>query len=310
MALICVLRGIVFNLRNLSRKIFLLIVGQIRGVKLSVRDILLVVGVKIVERKWRKVLDYGGLIWYNTLMDKIERIDIDACYNLDCRIGMEMMKARGLVADCIVTDPPYLISYKSNHRQDKEHRFCSCIEGDDDPQLIIDTVPLMYDCLKENSPIYLFSGSDKIDFFKQEVEKYFSIKNLIVWDKMNWTAGDLEAQYGKQYEFIIYANKGRAPFMTGGGVKRYSDIWRFPRVSSTEAIHQNQKPLDLLYRIIRQHTKEGDLILDPFAGSQSLRIACHKLKRHYVGFERDEEYFKKGNEWFNSVTSQMSIFDL
>ena len=47
MALICVLRGIVFNLRNLSRKIFLLIVGQIRGVKLSVRDILLVVGVKI-----------------------------------------------------------------------------------------------------------------------------------------------------------------------------------------------------------------------------------------------------------------------
>ncbi len=54
MALICVLRGIVFKLRNLSREIFLLIVGQIRGVKLSVRDILLVVGVEIGERKMRK----------------------------------------------------------------------------------------------------------------------------------------------------------------------------------------------------------------------------------------------------------------
>ena len=44
MALICVLRGIRFKLRNLSREIILLIVGKIRVVKLMDRDILLVVG--------------------------------------------------------------------------------------------------------------------------------------------------------------------------------------------------------------------------------------------------------------------------
>ena len=95
-----------------------------------------------------------------------------------------------------------------------------------------------------------------------------------------------------------------------GGAKRYSDIWRFARVESNTAIHQNQKPLDLLYRIIKQHTKEGDLILDPFAGSQSLRIACHKLKRNYVGFELDKDYWEQGTKWFNEVSAQMSIFDL
>lgn len=146
----------------------------------------------------------------------IDKIEPNNCYNLDCEIGMRLMIEQGLKADCIVTDPPYLIDYHTNYRKDKTHRFCQTIENDNNPQLIIDIMPLMYNCLKDNSPVYIFSGSDKIDFFKQQVEKQFTIKNLIVWDKMNWTAGDLEAQYGKQYEFIIYANKGRAPFMGGG----------------------------------------------------------------------------------------------
>lgn len=74
--------------------------------------------------------------------------------------------------------------------------------------------------------------------------------------------------------------------------------------------HPTQKPTQLWYMILNYYTKDGDLILDPFAGSQSLRIACHKLKRNYIGFELDKEYFDKGNEWVRQATSQLSIFDL
>ncbi len=118
----------------------------------------------------------------------------------------------------------------------------------------------------------MFCNSDKVDFFKQQVETRFTIKNIIVWDKGNHTAGDLGAQYGKRYEFIIYANKGRAPFTPD--VPRYDDVWAFPRVTGAEQIHQNQKPIPLLMRIVKQHTKPHDIILDPFMGSCSTAVAA------------------------------------
>lgn len=236
------------------------------------------------------------------------KLEINKIYNMDCLDGMRLMKEQGIKADCVITDPPYLIGYKTKFRKDKSHKFCKAIKNDDNPQLIIDIMPLLYDVMKDDTPLYMFSGSDKVDFFMREVKKYFTLKNIIVWNKMSGTMGDLDAQYGKQYEFIIYANKGRAKF--NDGAKRYSDIWSFPRVVGNEQIHQNQKPIDLLSRMINQQTGEDDLILDPFMGSGTTAVACHKLKRRYIGFELDEEYFNLANERLDAVKAQMSIFDL
>lgn len=154
----------------------------------------------------------------------------------------------------------------------------------------------------------MFCGSDKVDFFKAEIEKYFTVKNIIVWDKGAPTMGDLGAQYGKNYEFIIYANKGRAPFMDG--MPRYGDIWKFNRLSEKERIHQNQKPIPLLMRIIKQHTKPHDLILDPFMGSCSTAVAAHKLQRDFVGFELDKDEYDAGVKRLNAERAQVSIFDI
>ena len=235
-------------------------------------------------------------------------LELDKIYNMDCLDGMHFMKTQGIKVDCVITDPPYLIGYKTNYRQDKSHKFCKAIKNDDNVQLIIDVMPLLYDVMKDDTPLYMFCGSDKVDFFKREVEKYFTLKNIIVWDKMNWTAGDLDAQYGKQYEFIIYANKGRARF--NDGVKRYSDIWHFSRVAGNEQIHQNQKPVDLIAKILNIHSKENDLVFDPFMGSGTTAFACYKLKRHYIGFELDKEYFDLANERLDKVQAQLNIFDL
>ena len=234
-------------------------------------------------------------------------IDINNIYNMDCLDGMRLMIKQGVKVDCVITDPPYLIDYKTNRRKDKEHKFCKVIQNDNNPQLIIDLMPLLFEIMKDNTPLYMFCGSDKIDFFKKEVEKYFTVKNIIVWDKGTHTAGDLEAQYGKRYEFIIYANKGRALFNVG--VKRDTDIWRVPRITGNEQIHQNQKPVNLISKILNIHTKQGDLIFDPFMGSGTTAVACYKLQRNYVGFELDKEYFKMANNRIDGETAQLSIFD-
>lgn len=130
--------------------------------------------------------------------------------------------------DLIVTDPPYLIKYKTNYRKNKNHDFCSEIANDDNYSLITNFFDESYRVLKDNSAMYCFCSPKTIDYFIQCSNKSgFNIKNQIVWVKNNWTAGDLKAQFGQQYEIILLLNKGRKPF----NGKRLTDVWEFPRVN-------------------------------------------------------------------------------
>lgn len=191
--------------------------------------------------------------------------------------------------DLIVTDPPYLMKYKTGRRKDKTHKFASEISGDDNPDLIHDYISECYRILKDDSACYVFCNQNKVDVFKQELESAgFNIKNIIVWVKNNHTAGDLVAQYGKKHEFIFYVNKGRCP-LNG---KRLTDVWEFPKVSGKQQVHQNQKPLELIKQCIEKSSKVGGVVFDGFMGSGTTAIACMETDRNYIGYEIDPEYYE------------------
>lgn len=96
----------------------------------------------------------------------------------------------------------------------------------------------------------------------------------------------------------------RKPPTWGGFVLRPQDIpnnfradedaWYFARVAGTfkerEGWHGCQMPEQLLGRIIRACSNEGDIVLDPFAGSGTTLVVAKKLKRQFVGFELSTEY--------------------
>ncbi len=204
----------------------------------------------------------------------------------DCVAGMRGLKNESV--DLIVTDPPYLIRYKTNHRKNKNHEFCTEIANDDNEQLIRDYIRECYRILKKNSAMYMFCSSKTQDFFTKELEDAkFKIKNRIVWVKNNWTAGDLQAQFGQQYELIFLVNKGRK-FFNG---KRLSDVWFFDRVAGKEQIHQNQKPIPLIEQCIEKHSKKGDLVFDGFMGVGTTALAASNLDRRYLGFEIEPKYY-------------------
>ena len=213
-------------------------------------------------------------------------MEINKIYNEDCLEGMKKIDDGSV--DLIVTDPPYLINYRTGWRKDKEHRFGRVILGDDDKELIKRYIEQCYRVLKDNSAMYMFCSMDKVDFFKQELEKHFKIKNMIIWVKNNHTAGDLKAQFGKKYEIIFLVNKGRKKF----NGKRITDVWEFDRVSGKSQIHQNQKPVELIEFCIEKHSNEGNLILDGFMGSGTTAIACLNTNRNFIGFELDEGYYE------------------
>lgn len=82
--------------------------------------------------------------------------------------------------------------------------------------------------------------------------------------------------------------------------------WYFPRVAGTfkerAGFHGCQMPEQLLARIIRSCSNEGDVIVDPFSGSASTLIVAKKLKRKHIAFELSDEYVAGGRERLEAVS--------
>jgi DNA modification methylase len=83
------------------------------------------------------------------------------------------------------------------------------------------------------------------------------------------------------------------------------DTWYIPRVAGTfserAGFHGCQMPEQLLGRIIRMCSNEGDLVVDPFSGSATTLAVAKKLGRNFVGFELSTEYVKRGTARTESV---------
>lgn len=65
----------------------------------------------------------------------------------------------------------------------------------------------------------------------------------------------------------------------------------------SEKIHPTQKPVELLKTLIEIFTDEGDVVIDPVAGSGSTLIAAERLNRKSFGFEIKKEFWTKANQW-------------
>jgi site-specific DNA-methyltransferase (adenine-specific) len=74
------------------------------------------------------------------------------------------------------------------------------------------------------------------------------------------------------------------------------------------SIHPTQKPVRLLERLLAIVTKEGDLVLDPFAGSASTGCACINTNRKFIGFEIDLEYYEAAKKRIIDHQQQTKLF--
>lgn len=93
-----------------------------------------------------------------------------------------MKKMPDSCIDLIVTDPPYLINYKTNWRKES-HKFSDVIKNDNNPNLIKEYIKECYRVLKNDTALYMFCSFDKVDFFKSEIEKIFHGKKYYYLEK-------------------------------------------------------------------------------------------------------------------------------
>ena len=215
-------------------------------------------------------------------------------YQGDCLEIMGGIKDKSV--DLIVTDPPYLMDYQSNRRK-KEDRFDKIKNDKGNYMLIQDYLEECHRIMKDNTAIYCFCSWHNIDFFKNEFEKHFKLKNILVWNKNNHGAGDLKGSYAPKHEFILFGHKGRTLLRE----KRIADVIDCPKISSNKLTHPTEKPQDLLEIFIKQSSDVGSIIFDGFMGTGSCGIAAKKLNRNFIGIELDEKYFNIAKDRLENI---------
>lgn len=86
-------------------------------------------------------------------------------------------------------------------------------------------------------------------------------------------------------------------------------ILQFPKGHSKEDwLHPTAKPIPLLAYLIRTYSNEGDIVLDPFAGSGSTLIAAIEEKRDWIGMEIDEKFYNIAKKRIENEKIQPRLF--
>jgi site-specific DNA-methyltransferase (adenine-specific) len=136
-----------------------------------------------------------------------------------------------------------------------------------------------------------------------------------VWVKTNpmpQVSGDRPAQ-GCEGVTIAHGKResGRMRWNGGGRPATWIGEVMNSRPDSSERQgngHPCPKPEWLMLALVRDFTDPGELVLDPFAGSCTTGVACKRLGRRFLGWERDPRYFEIGRKRLENAREQMGLW--
>ena len=188
----------------------------------------------------------------------------------------------------IFQDPPYNVDY-ANTAKDKQRGTNRPILNDNlgdgfQDFLLAAFKPALARC---NGAVYVAMSSSELDTlqsaFRAAGGKW---STFIIWAKNTFTLG--RSDYQRQYEPILYGwPEGATRHWCGD--RDQGDVWHFnkPRVND---LHPTMKPVELVERAIRNSSRPGDVVLDPFGGSGTTLIAAEKSGRQARLIELDPKY--------------------
>jgi DNA modification methylase len=144
---------------------------------------------------------------------------------------------------------------------------------------------------------------------------FSELKNLCVWNKTN---GGMGTFYRSKHELVFVFKVGNAPHTNTfglGGTGRYrTNVWDYAGVNSLRpgrneeaAMHPTVKPVALVAEGIKDCSRRGEVVLDPFAGSGSTLIAAHKTGRRARLVEFDPAYCDRILRRFEQVTGKPAV---
>ena len=210
----------------------------------------------------------------------------------DCLAYMAVLPAQSV--NLIVTDPPYLVNYRSRDGR--------TIIGDKTSEWLEPAFMNMYRLLKNNSFALSFYGWNHVDKFMTAWRKAgFRIVGHFVFAK-HYASRTGFAEFRHECAYLLAKGNPEAPDYI------LPDVMPWGKYTGNR-LHPTQKPLEILRPLIRSYSHIGDVVFDPFAGSASTLIAAAQLERSWVGCEIDPDYYHKAAQRLvNFPSSQKGAF--
>ena len=248
----------------------------------------------------------------------------------DSMVEADMLKLMGgEKADMVCTDEPYVLDYTKGKKRHK------ATEGfgykRDRKYLGTDTLPPDFmarwlanvdKVRKENFSILSYENWKNLKQMWEEMEKYFKIRNVIVWhvpnrvqgfsakykffDKfdiavvgtkgnVNLNVAPEEELFQNEYEAALFATVGKPHWEPYEKGKKYCPTDFIEHIAADEknsgqGVVFGTKPVEILIPFIKVLTKRGDLVLEPFGGSASTAAAALKLGRRCYVMEKSPVY--------------------
>jgi len=191
-------------------------------------------------------------------------------------------------ADMVFTDPPYNVNY-ANSAKDKlrgKHRpILNDALGAGFHDFLYDALSLLV--AHTRGAIYVAMSSSELGTLQAAFRSaggHWS--TFIIWAKNTFTLG--RADYQRQYEPILYGwPEGAERHWCGD--RDQGDVWQIKKPQKND-LHPTMKPVELVERAIRNSSRPGDVVLDPFGGSGTTLIAAEKSGRVARLIELDPKY--------------------
>lgn len=225
------------------------------------------------------------------------------------------------LASLVAADPPYNVKVKSIQGRGKiKHREFAQASGEMSGAQFTDflrkSMNLAAKYSADGSIAFWFIDWRHIgEMLTAGKSVYSEHKNLIVWAKDNAGQGTF---YRSQHELICVFKNGDAPhinnFELGQHGRSRSNVWKYAGVNTFRtgrldelSLHPTVKPVALIADAMRDCSRRGDIVLDPFMGSGTTILAAERVGRRGYGLEIDPLYVDVAIRRWQAYTKRDAI---
>jgi len=213
----------------------------------------------------------------------------------DCLEAMKQIPDNSI--DLVLTDPPYELEERSSYgKKDLAKSLQKHRDELKDLKLTkslgiiwckeISRIQKNINCLIWCSRLQL---RDYLNYFVGELGCNFDI---LIWNKTN-AFPTFNNKYITDKEYcLFFRTKGAKAYMSNYEEAKTIFISAINSKDKNKYKHPTIKPLNIIEKLVKNHSKENDLIFDPFLGSGTTAVACKHLKRNFIGIEISPEYCK------------------
>jgi site-specific DNA-methyltransferase (adenine-specific) len=237
-------------------------------------------------------------------------LEFNEIYNMDCIEGMNNIPDCSI--DLVITDPPFGIDFEA--KKANYNRVPSRVLEGYNEVLPVDygefTLRWMRQVqrvLKESGSMYVFSGWNYLKHILNAIDDLgFTTINHIIWQyqfgvvtKRKYVTSHYHCLYvcknDKLRKFFPFSRYKKEETTTNGRSAHYrdkEDVWYIKREYWSGSQKTPTKlPRELIEKLLKYSSEEGDIVLDPFLGSGQVAVVSKIMKRQFIGFEIVPDYY-------------------